>query len=86
MKDDFKLDPNIYLPLHEVVFNTLRRAILTGELDPGERLMEIHLASRFGVSRTPVREAIRSGCPGSQTRHGCAVRIPSLQKDNRNTA
>ena len=59
MKDDFKLDPNIYLPLHEVVFNTLRRAILTGELDPGERLMEIHLASRFGVSRTPVREAIR---------------------------
>lgn len=59
MKHDFKLDPNIYLPLHEVVFNTLRRAILTGELDPGERLMEIHLATQFGVSRTPVREAIR---------------------------
>ena len=59
MKHDFKLDPNIYLPLHEVVFNTLRRAILTGELDPGERLMEIHLADQFGVSRTPVREAIR---------------------------
>lgn len=59
MKHDFKLDPNIYLPLHEVVFNTLRRAILTGELDPGERLMEIHLANQFGVSRTPVREAIR---------------------------
>ena len=59
MKNDFKLDPNIYLPLHEVVFDTLRRAILTGELDPGERLMEIHLANQFGVSRTPVREAIR---------------------------
>ena len=59
MKHEFKLDPNIYLPLHEVVFNTLRHAILTGELDPGERLMEIHLANQFGVSRTPVREAIR---------------------------
>ena len=59
MKHEFTLDPNIYLPLHEVVFNTLRRAILTGELAPGERLMEIHLANQFGVSRTPVREAIR---------------------------
>ena len=59
MKHEFTLEPNIYLPLHEVVFNTLRKAILTGELDPGERLMEIHLANQFGVSRTPVREAIR---------------------------
>ncbi|MCR5595107.1 MAG: GntR family transcriptional regulator [Lachnospiraceae bacterium] len=59
MKHDFKLDPNTYLPLHEVIFNTLRRAVLTGELAPGERLPEIQLASQFGVSRTPVREAIR---------------------------
>jgi DNA-binding GntR family transcriptional regulator len=48
-----------YLPLREVVFNTLRQAILAGELRPGERLMEIHLAERLGVSRTPIREAIR---------------------------
>jgi DNA-binding GntR family transcriptional regulator len=41
------------------VFNTLRQAILTGELKPGERLMEIHLANKLGVSRTPIREAIR---------------------------
>jgi DNA-binding GntR family transcriptional regulator len=41
-----------------VVFNTLRQAILTGELKPGERLMEIHLANKLGVSRTPIREAI----------------------------
>ncbi|MCI9143020.1 MAG: GntR family transcriptional regulator [Lachnospiraceae bacterium] len=47
------------LPLRDVVFNTLRQAILTGELKPGERLMEIHLADKLGVSRTPVREAIR---------------------------
>lgn len=47
------------LPLRDVVFYTLRQSILTGELKPGERLMEIHLADKLGVSRTPVREAIR---------------------------
>lgn len=48
-----------YLPLRDVVFNTLRQEILTGNLKPGERLMEIHLANKLGVSRTPIREAIR---------------------------
>ena len=48
-----------YLPLRDVVFNTLREAILKGELEPGERLMEIALAQKLGVSRTPIREAIR---------------------------
>lgn len=48
-----------YLPLRDVVFNTLRAAILKGELKPGERLMEIALADKLGVSRTPIREAIR---------------------------
>ncbi len=48
-----------YLPLRDVVFNTLRQGILKGDLKPGERLMEIHLANRLGVSRTPIREAIR---------------------------
>ena len=50
---------NEYLPLRDVVFNTLRQAILKGELAPGERLMEIQLAEKLGVSRTPIREAIR---------------------------
>ncbi|MCI7813020.1 MAG: GntR family transcriptional regulator [Lachnospiraceae bacterium] len=59
MDHEFKVDMNEYLPLRDVVFNTLRQAILTGELKPGERLMEIQLANRLGVSRTPVREAIR---------------------------
>ena len=44
--------------LREAVYQTLRRAILTNELKPGERLMEMRLASELGVSRTPVREAI----------------------------
>ena len=59
MDKDFTVNMNEFLPLRDVVFNTLRRAILTGELRPGERLMEIHLANRLGVSRTPIREAIR---------------------------
>ena len=57
--EQFELQMNEYLPLRDVVFQTLRQAILRGELKPGERLMEIHLAQKLGVSRTPVREAIR---------------------------
>ena len=59
MQDNLFLQMNEFLPLRDVVFNTLRQAILTGELKPGERLMEIHLADKLGVSRTPIREAIR---------------------------
>ena len=59
MKGELKMDVNEYLPLRDVVFNTLRQAILRGEMEPGERLMEIQLAQKLGVSRTPIREAIR---------------------------
>lgn len=55
----FQQEMDEYLPLRDVVFKTLRQGILTGELKPGERLMEIHLANKLGVSRTPIREAIR---------------------------
>lgn len=54
-----KVNLNDYKPLREVIFNTLREAIIIGELRPGERLMEVQLAEKLGVSRTPVREAIR---------------------------
>ncbi len=59
MQDNLQIQMNDFLPLRDVVFNTLRQAILTGDLKPGERLMEIHLANKLGVSRTPIREAIR---------------------------
>ena len=59
MGNDFQVNMDEYLPLRDVVFNTLRQAILRGELKPGERLMEIQLANKLGVSRTPIREAIR---------------------------
>ncbi len=47
------------IPLRDVVFKKLRRAILLEELKAGERLTEIRLADRLGVSRTPIREAMR---------------------------
>lgn len=59
---DTKLSPiklDSYQPLREVVCETLRGAIRKGKLKPGERLMESQLAEDLGVSRTPVREAIR---------------------------
>lgn len=54
-----KINLNNYKPLRDVIFDTLRDAIISGELKPGERLMEVQLAEKMGVSRTPVREAIR---------------------------
>lgn len=59
MEPQFHVSMDEYLPLRDVVFKTLRQAILLGELKPGERLMEIQLANKLGVSRTPIREAIR---------------------------
>jgi DNA-binding GntR family transcriptional regulator len=46
--------------LHNRVIAELRQAILSGQLRPGERLVETQLADELGVSRNPVREAIRA--------------------------
>ena len=57
-----KLEPitlESFLPLRETICESLRDAIRRGILRPGERLMEIQVADELGVSRTPVREAIR---------------------------
>jgi len=48
-----------YKPLRDIVFEALKDAIVKGQLKPGERLMEQQIAEELGVSRTPVREAIR---------------------------
>lgn len=53
---------NAYLykaPLYEQAYRALKAAILSGELRPGERLTDQGLAERLGISRTPVREAVR---------------------------
>lgn len=45
-------------PLREKIYNKLIGEIVTGQLNPGERLSEGSLAKRFHVSRTPIREAL----------------------------
>ena len=59
MENLSRLNLDEYKPLRDVVFENLREAIVEGKLSPGKRLMEIQLAEQLGVSRTPVREAIR---------------------------
>ena len=54
-----KINLDNYKPLRDVVFENLRAAILDGNLKAGQRLMEVQLAEQLGVSRTPIREAIR---------------------------
>ncbi|MEF3254369.1 MAG: GntR family transcriptional regulator [Deferribacterales bacterium] len=46
-------------PLSEKIAETLREYIMNGELKPGERLTEPKLSTMFGISRTPIREALR---------------------------
>ena len=43
----------------DLIVDILREAIMSGELEPGERLLQEELAQRFNVSPTPIREAIR---------------------------
>ena len=64
------------LSLRDQVYQTLKSAIVTLEMEPGQRLNDNELASQFGVSRTPVREALKrledeglvESIPGSLTR------------------
>jgi len=73
-----------YRPLREVVAEELRAMILRGELAAGERLLEDRLAEQLGVSRNPVREAIRSleatGLVEVVPRRGAYVCRPDLDE------
>jgi DNA-binding GntR family transcriptional regulator len=42
------------------VLDAIKHAILTGELRPGQRLVETELTQTLGVSKTPVREALKT--------------------------
>jgi len=52
--------PLNHKPLREVVADEIRRMIASGEIEGGQRLIEDRLAEQMGVSRNPIREAIRS--------------------------
>jgi DNA-binding GntR family transcriptional regulator len=55
---ELRLAPVEHSPLADKVYESLRQAIMSGKLVPGERLLEAKLAEEIGVSRAPVREAI----------------------------
>ena len=67
----------------DAVYSTLRHCIVLGDLAPGERLLSDGLATRLGVSRTPVREALRKleaeGLVAASPRFGLVVREISEQ-------
>lgn len=60
-----------------LAYDQIRALILAGEIEPGERLAQVELAERLGISRTPVREALRrlaaEGLVIARTNHGFRV-------------
>ncbi|MCF6094863.1 GntR family transcriptional regulator [Microaerobacter geothermalis] len=54
----FKVEKS--LPLYEQIYYSLKKMIMDGVFQPGERIFESKIAREFGISRSPVREAIRS--------------------------
>lgn len=79
----FDLSVKTHKPLREVVYEELRMLILTSKIPPGTRMMEIELAEKMGVSRTPIREAIRKleeeGFVQIEPRRGAYVSKISVQ-------
>ncbi|CFW48957.1 GntR family transcriptional regulator [Bordetella pertussis] len=69
------------MPLFAVIRDKLRERILSGEFTPGDRLIEGRLSDDMGVSRIPVREALRAlaaeGLVTIEPRRGASVAVPS---------
>ncbi|MCU9815273.1 MULTISPECIES: GntR family transcriptional regulator [Paraclostridium] len=66
-----KVENDDIRPIREIVLYEIRNAIFEGKLNQGDRLIENHIAERMGVSRTPVREALRQ-----LEIEGLAVNVP----------
>lgn len=71
--------PKTKLTIRENIVDYLRNAILTGEYEPGQRIIEADIANYFKVSRGPIREAIRQleqeGLLEYERNKGCKVKI-----------
>lgn len=65
-------------PIREIAYETLKNAIITGEIPAGERIVETEYANRLHISRTPLREALRKlerdGLVEYMVRRGVVVR------------
>jgi DNA-binding GntR family transcriptional regulator len=77
-------DASRLLPLSRVVSEELARMIAKGEMQPGDRINEQQLAQRFGVSRGPIREAVRAlegaGFVEAVTNRGVFVRQITIEE------
>lgn len=75
---------DLQLSLHDQVKTELQQAILSGRLKPGDRIIEERVAAELGVSRNPVREAIRAlaaeGLIATNARRGAFVTTLSEQE------
>ena len=71
------------IPTRDLVLRKLREAILTGRFQPGQRLLERELVEQMGVSRTPIREALRKleleGLVTAVPYKGPIVTLPTLK-------
>ena len=71
-------------PLPEIVADRITEAIRSGELQPGERIVELQLAKKLGVSRAPLREALKvmeaNHLVESRHGRGTFVREPSVEE------
>ena len=81
---DEDLVDNLNLPVSARIANLLERAILEGRYQPGQRLREVELAERLGVSRTPLREAFYTletrGLLQIQPRRGAFVKSVTVEE------
>lgn len=79
-----KIDDNNNKPIREIVLEELRKAIFDNVLKPEDRLVEVSIAEAMGVSRTPVREALRQleleGLATNTPRKGTVVQGISYDK------
>ena len=77
-----------YVSKTDLVAAMIRELVMTGELEPGEQLRQRDLAQRFGVSQTPVREAMRrlesEGLLVSDTHRGFTVTAPDAGRVEEN--
>ena len=83
-KSDKGLVEDLNLPVSARIANLLERAILEGRYQPGQRLREVELADRLGVSRTPLREAFYTletrGLLQIQPRRGAFVKSITVEE------
>lgn len=72
------------LSLVELAYNRLSQEILGGRTDPGERLVEEQLTRRLGISRAPLREALRQLAQQGLVEHipRRGVRVATLSDDD----